>query len=442
MTTPTDWTLPAAVLVAGLIIGAALVYYFTRRRTPVAGAATLHDVELRDLEARRDLLVQQLRDLDPAADVEERGRLERETADVLRKIDAHRARAPRVDVPPPAPAVVNQGSTVRGFIWGASSMAALVLLAYFVNQSMTPRPPDATATGSQPQPPMAQGQQPSTDPAVLQLEARVKQTPDDLALRNDLAKAYLERDNMMGVFEQTQFVLGKRPDDAHALTYQAIVRTAMGQIDPALQMLDRATKKDPTLLDAWVALAWVNFQTGKAAAADAAIAEAKKQHPEESARLDQLLAQMKSAAQQAASQSQQAMPPNHPPTDGAPVAAGPLPGAAPRPTANDGKAIEVRLTIDPAARARLASGVIFVVARPAGVAAGPPAAATRVNLSEFTGSIALTSADSMLGQPIPDKVRIDVRLDSDGDATTKPPTDPSAFQDNVAAGTAISLTLK
>ena len=38
--------------------------------------------------------------------------------------------------------------------------------------------------------------------------------------------------------------------------------------------------------------------------------------------------------------------------------------------------------------------------------------------------------------------RLDARLDSDGDAATKPPTDPSAMQAQVAAGSVVTLTLK
>jgi hypothetical protein len=48
----------------------------------------------------------------------------------------------------------------------------------------------------------------------------------------------------------------------------------------------------------------------------------------------------------------------------------------------------------------------------------------------------------MMGQPLPDKFRLEARLDSDGNAATKPPTDPSATQDDVVVGTAVKLALK
>ena len=438
MNAPTNWMLPVGVLIAGLILGAIVILVVKSRR---AAAATLpaDDLKLRDLEARRDVLLQQLRgEVDDA----ERVRLERDAAEVLRAIDAQKRVARPASTRPSK--VDHRGPqtgnpAMRGFLWGAGSVGALALLAWFVVQQSKPRAENEEMTGGQ-QGGMQQQQQPGQqpqmppDPAVQQLEAAVRQAPDNLEARNELAKAYLERDNLMGVFEQTQYVLAKTPGDARALTYQSIVRMAMGDAASATKMLDQATASDPALLDAWVALAWIRFQTGKPKEAEEAIAEAARRHPEEKAKLDQLLVQMKQAAsQQQQAGGQQQMPPNHPPVDGAPA----TPAAA-----ADAKAITINLTLDPAARARAGNGVVFVIARAAGVAAGPPAAAKRLTLAQLTGPITISSADSMMGQPLPDKVRIDVRLDTDGDPNTRPATDPKASQDNVSAGSAIALTLK
>ena len=59
----------------------------------------------------------------------------------------------------------------------------------------------------------------------------VQRDPNNLQLRNDLAQAYIERENLMAVFEQTKFVLEKSPTDSRALTFQALVRMAMGEAD-------------------------------------------------------------------------------------------------------------------------------------------------------------------------------------------------------------------
>jgi hypothetical protein len=65
-----------------------------------------------------------------------------------------------------------------------------------------------------------------------------------------------------------------------------------------------------------------------------------------------------------------------------------------------------------------------------------------MQVASFPITFDFGSADSMMGQPLPDKFRLEARLDSDGDAATKPPTDPSAMQNDVAPGTTVKLALK
>lgn len=421
MNPSTDWVSAIAILAGGLLLGALFVFFFTRRRS----AALLDvDLERKDLEAKRDALVAQLRAL-PDDAIDERARLESETADVLRRLDQRVA----VDATPAAPrASTAMNPTIKGFLWGAGSFAALATLGYFVMQSATPRQEGQEATGAIPlsqQQQQRQQQQPATDPFVQQLEAAVQREPDNLNLRNDLAQAYLERDNLMGVFEQTKYVLDRNPRDGRAMTFNALVRVAMGEVETATQMLRQATTIDPKNLDSWVALAWVYAQSGKMPEAEAAIADAKKISPAESMKLEQVLAQMKThVAQQQQQQQQPAgqLPPDHPPVGGA----------------TSQRGVRVTLELDPAARSR--SGVLFVIARnPQG---GPPVAVKRVDASTFPITVELTEADSMMGQPFPNTFRLEARLDSDGNATTKPPTDPSAMQDGVGPGAVVTLALK
>src|SRR5687768_9812085 len=258
----TDWASAIAILTAGLILGLMFIYVVSRRRS----AAPPADLELRDLEAKRDALIEQLRaEVDP----EERTRLERETAQVLRAIDE---RAARQRTPAAVSAAASERTPVSprnamliGFAWGVGSVLVLGGLAYWVSKAATPR------EGAEQQQAV---QRPQADPVVAQLEEIVRTSPDNLEARVNLAQAYLERDNLMGVFEQTQYVLSKNPTDARALTFQALVRMAMGQQAEAVQMLEQVTKIDPMLLDAWVGLAWIHTQSGRTKEADAAMAEA------------------------------------------------------------------------------------------------------------------------------------------------------------------------
>ncbi|MGZ7040045.1 MAG: tetratricopeptide repeat protein, partial [Thermoanaerobaculia bacterium] len=267
MTGNTDWLSALGILLAGLVLGFMFVYgYVMRRRDGVAPATG--DLELRDLEAKRDALLQQLREGED--DAEERARLEVEAAQVLRAIDV---RTQRVVAAGASPAPVVGGGArrltktssssmrpeVKGFLWGAGSTAALGLLLFFGYSKMQPK--EAPVQGAPMQQP-AQAQAPQADASLADLEARVKSNPDDLALRIELTHAYLDKENLMGVFDQTEYILKKNPNDAQAQTYQALVRMAMGQRDSALKLLKSATKNDPSLLDAWVALAWYYTQTG------------------------------------------------------------------------------------------------------------------------------------------------------------------------------------
>ena len=78
----TDWTSAIIILTAGLLAGA-IIFMFVRRKPSTINA----NLDRKDLEAKRDALIAGLRAL-PDDAVDERARLERETADVLRRLDA------------------------------------------------------------------------------------------------------------------------------------------------------------------------------------------------------------------------------------------------------------------------------------------------------------------------------------------------------------------
>ena len=435
----TDWTSAVAILLAGLILGAMVVFFFSRRKAKTVGDD--RDLLRKDLEAKRDALVARLRDLDETASADERARLERETADVLRQLDglpaATAASTSATATAAPAASSQQMNPTVKGFFWGAGSMAALAGLFYLVMQMAEPRREGGALTGNLPneQQQGAPAMQPAPqqpDPRVMQLEAMVRNDPNNLQLRNDLAQLYLETDNLMAVFEQTKFVLEKKPDDSRALTFQALVRMAMGEADTAEKMLQQAAKSDPKNLDSWVSLAWVYAQQNRMNDARSMIAEAAKQSPADKARLEDVFRQM----QQAATEPQQAdagggpLPEGHPP-----LAGGQTPAAA---APSGEKSVTVTLDLDPSARGK--NGVLFVIARnPAG---GPPAAVKRVQVAQFPVTVSLGSADSMMGQPLPDTFRLEARLDADGNAMTRTPNDPSAMQNDVTPGTTVRLALK
>ena len=417
MNAATNWTSAIAILAAGLILGVLVVIYFTRRKSPAIDT----NPELKDLEAKRDALVQQLRDLDENATPEERQRLERETATVLRALDGHTASPATSQPRNPATSRPTMNPTVKGFLYGAGSFAALAALFFFVSQKMSPRQEGMEATGAIPgqqqqqQQPTADAQ--ATDILIRQMEAVVAKQPDNNTARLQLARLYLERENAQGVFEQTSAVLERNPNDPRALTMNALIRVRR-EPEVAVQMLEKSTKIDPKDLDTWVTLAWVYSISGRMKDAEGAITEAIKVSPENKAQLEAVLAQMKGE-----------LPAGHPPVDGQ------QPATA---AAADGKSVTVTIDLDPAASRR--SGVLFVMARnPAG---GPPYAVKRVMASSFPMTVQLGAADSMMGQQLPDQFRLEARLDSDGDPMTRPATDPAAAQNDVSVGQSVILALK
>lgn len=463
-----DWVPALSVLAAGLLIGAVVLWRVVLRAAPSPPAASGPPLELRDLEGKRDALIRQLRELDAEATKQApdriaaaRDRLEHEAARVLLAIDrlgrtaskeskkrtkpvpaeAQPAAAP--GAPSPAPA----GSALRGFLWGVGSVAALGLLFFFVSQQAEQRAPGGTATGNTP----AAGAAPADDAELSAARAAVDRQPDDIDARLDLVRLLLIRQDLMAVFNETQAVLQRSPDDPRALSYQSLVRLAMGQADQAERMLKQAMQKDPDLLDAYIHLMLVYVRTGRQAQADALLADASKRFPERAASLQDLMRQMRASASADAAAADAA--PAEDPHAKVPVAGAAAGGAEPTPpltaratapAAGPEKTVSGMLELDPSLRGQsFGGGVVFVTLREGGFGAGPPLAAKRMPVAAFPMRFEIGSKDSMTGEPLPDDLLIEARVDSDGDPMTRSPSDPYGRADRVAAGTHdVKLVLK
>ena len=456
-----DWLPGLAALVVGLVVGGLYVWRM-RAAGAASPAAPEIPLEQRDLLGKREVLLRQLAELDDAAAkrspeqlARERYALELETARVLRELDrlpasapspapagagaaavASGAAGPVAGTPiPPAPA----GSpALRGFLWGTGTMAALAGLVFLVTQAARPRDPGGQATGELP----GMASPGATDPEEASLRARLDQDPDDLDTRLALARVYLERQDMMGVWNETQEVLARAPGHPRALSYQALVRLAMGQAEIALQMLEQAIAADPDMIDAYAPLSLVQMRLGRPEAAARTMAEAKRRFPEQGETLARFEARLQEAAAEPAGTTLEDDPHASlpPPGGSASTAAPPIERAAPL---SSPRAVGGRLDLDPALRGEVAGGVLFVVVREAGVETGPPLAVKRLVPSSFPVRFEIGEADSMTGEPLPDAVLVDARLDADGDPASRPPSDPRARVDSVALGTAdLALVLR
>ncbi|MDP3937916.1 MAG: hypothetical protein Q8R92_07245 [Deltaproteobacteria bacterium] len=107
------------------------------------------------------------------------------------------------------------------------------------------------------------------------------------------------------------------------------------------------------------------------------------------------------------------------PRANAPVAKPQPLARAPQTTEDPGASIRGVIGLAPDAKAQ-PGAVLFIIARPAGGPGGPPVAVKRIAAPEFPLTYALTAADSMApGQPLQGRVNVTVRLDTDGNASTR-----------------------
>jgi tetratricopeptide (TPR) repeat protein len=459
-----DWTLPLSILAVGLALGALFVWMARRGKTAAALQSGTPNVARRDLTGRRDALVAQLRELEATSDKlsaeqfqTQQSALELELAQVLKAIDdddrtAGRGRSKKLDA---AASTAGISPTFKGFLWGVTSTLAVGGLFVWVAQVAQPRREGGSVTGEVPMSgaapmrgaPSSAPPTGPTSPEEQELQAAVDKNPDDFDARIGLAQLALGRNDMMVVWNQTQYVLERQPGEPHALTYQALVRVAMGQPEMAVTMLQQALKAQPDLVDAYLHLALAYLRLGRAKDAEQIVATARQRFPQDAPALAKVFAQMRTRVtkepgptEKAATEGLPTGPDNpHNKADGALATAEMPPPAAPA-TTTDGKAgqhVSGTIELGPAVQGQVAGrGVLFVLARAAGVTAGPPVAVKRLTPAAFPVAFDLGDGDSMTGQPLPARLRIEARLDADGDAATRDPNDPKGALDNIAGGTA------
>lgn len=462
---PVDWTLPVAMLLGGLVIGTIVAFIVGRRgakarQDDATSAATTLELETRDLDAKRDTIFDQLRELDDTSvkrDADqlavERYELELEAARTLLRLDELTGRhAPptrpasspgRSDGAAPLETAAAPPSTLKGFLWGIGSTAAIAALVIFVAKSAGERGDDGSMTGNtQMSSGMQGGGGPRVDAEMQQLLARVQSEPNNLDLRLELAFQQLMREQLMEVFDSTQYVLERRPGDPAALTYQSVVRLAMGQTPVAEQMLEQAIAAQPGLLDAHVYLALAYAQGGKHDEAKKEIDEAIKISPADSERIRQLWTQLE--AQKASVPAGAGKEDPHASIGLPPMAGGPgAPAPAAPQTASAGDPRAVRGTLSLAGGTKVPPGAaVFLIVRPAGAKGGPPVAVSRIEANAFPLSFQLSQVNSMMGQPLPESMLIEARVDLDGNPMTRDAGAPSGTVDGVAAGSpSVAITL-
>jgi tetratricopeptide (TPR) repeat protein len=84
-----------------------------------------------------------------------------------------------------------------------------------------------------------------------------------------------------------------------------------------------------------------------------------------------------------------------------------------------------KITIDPKLKATIdPNASLFIIARPAGAAGGPPLAVKKIDKPVFPLTYSLSQENVMMqGTPFAGKINLTVRLDKDGNPTTRGPGD-------------------
>ncbi len=237
---------------------------------------------------------------------------------------------------------------------------------------------------------------------------------------------------MMGVWNETQYVLSRSPGHPIALSYQALVRLAMGQSEMALEMLQEAIAAAPELPDPYVPLSIVQMRLGQNEEAARTMAEVRRRFPERAEALTALESQLRASAGEGPATFEGNPHAGIAPRDAGGLAAGhpPVEAAAAQPR----RSVSGTVNLDTALKSQPPRGVLFLIVREAEAEGGPPLAVQRLVPESFPVRFEIGEADSMTGDSLPDELQVEARLDSDGDPSSRSATDPGAQEDLVPLG--------
>ncbi len=298
------------------------------------------------------------------------------------------------------------GAEWRGALYTVAIVGLIALLYYMAGEGSQSRAPGAPMTGGDSVDGGMTAQAPAADPQMQAILAQIEAEPGNVALMNDGTQLALARQDMQTAMTLNQQALTISPEDPTARTYKAVMLAFIGRRDQALASLGEITTDHPDLDAAWIYTGLLQMDANPAAAVEA-LEKAAAINPD-----PQILAALNEAKRRK----------EMGPSDGltAPPAAAPA-----APTAS-GKVLASG-TLNLAEGANPTGANVFVsVGMPGG---GPPLAAVNLPAGPFPMDFTITEANLIpmaKGRPMPEQVVIKARLDADGSASTRPPTDPSA----------------
>lgn len=409
--TETVWLPSLLVLGIGLAAGLAAAVAVRRRRGQ-RDSKPGQELQVRDLEARREELYRRLRS--PELNAGDRESLELAAAHTLReldRLDPHRSKREQREALPEQPGAAagvplpigGRHSALVGFVAGMAVVLLIGSLVYLAfRDSGAERAPVTAGAGSEAPHPDRASLPAEMKLELERLEAAVAASPNDLLAFKRLALGRLEAGLYFEAFGDAETILASRPEDPDGLFIQGVVRLSMGQMTEALDLLDRVLARYPEHLQAMVYRGLALAQGGDLEQAIAtwelALEMAGGRHPE-----------LESLLQQAYAQEQS---PAAPPASAAPP---------PPPIAPSGPAYRITVELAPG-HTPAPTATLFVFLRPG--ESGPPVAVKRLPAPRFPLQLTLAAGDSMMeGAEIPTEGILVARLDVDGSVSSRSPED-------------------
>jgi tetratricopeptide (TPR) repeat protein len=418
------WGPPLAVLTLGLVGGLALVAR--------GGARAEGDLRLANLEVRRQVLMNSLRELeadqaklDPAAYAAQRTALVEEAAAVLREIDAPVSPAPAAG-PSSAPRV--GGS--RAWAWAAGALAFFVLSGLVLQQAMAPRRDGGSMTGNQD---LGGGAEAAQDARVQRAEATLAKNPNDLEAINLLTRVAIETQDLQSAMALLDRGRAINPADPGVLTHFAALQVFIGRFDAAEAQLRQVLEAAPGQSEAklWLSVAratqgdLVEAEAIAQGLADDAAAPAEDRQNARALLSSFAAAKAQLAAQGAGGVGEPGAETSDATSESAPAEAGPA---------------KVKGTVTGDVTP---GGVLFVYVRRSETPGGPPLAAKRVPNWQLPYEFSLSDADLIQGGDWPEQVWVSAKVSRSGDPMQRSPEDvASAVVGPIKPGTeGVSLVL-
>jgi cytochrome c-type biogenesis protein CcmH len=199
--------------------------------------------------------------------------------------------------------------------------------------------------------------------------------------------------------------LAADPNQPEAHAYMGFILIQAGHADGALMAFDKALAMAPNLPMALWGKGMTLYQGKKDYAGAKEVFEKLLQimpAGEERVQIEKILAEMPQSGQKPRDQSDR-----------------------PAPAASASQQITGNISIDPKLKSNVDSqAALFIIARPAGAAKGPPLAVRKIDRPVFPLSYSLGPENVMMqGVPFTGTITITARLDKDGNPTTRQPGD-------------------